>query len=45
MYGIHPLMPKGYIVQVASGNEGNNTSMKVLTSKIIEQEKLQQART
>jgi hypothetical protein len=44
MYGLHPSMPTKYIVRVASGNERNNTSMKVLTSKIIELEKLQQAR-
>jgi len=41
MYGLHPLMPTKYIMRVASGNERNNTSMKVLTSKIIELEKLQ----
>jgi hypothetical protein len=28
-------------MQVASGNEGDSTSMKVLTTKIIELEKLQ----
>jgi transposase InsO family protein len=42
MYGLHPLMPTKYIVQVAGGNERDNVSMKVLTNKIIEWEKLQE---
>ncbi len=33
-------MPIEYIVLVASGNENDNTPMRVLTSKIIELEKL-----
>ncbi len=41
VYGLHPLMPTKYIMQVASGNEGNSTSMKVLTTKITELEKLE----
>jgi hypothetical protein len=40
VYGLHPLMPIEYIVLVASGNENDNTLMRVLTSKIIELEKL-----
>ncbi len=40
MYGLHPLMPTKYIVSVASGNERDNTLVKVLTSKIIVLEKL-----
>jgi hypothetical protein len=44
MYGLHPLMPTKYIVVVASGNERDNTSMTILTSKIIELEKLQEIR-
>jgi hypothetical protein len=44
MYGLHPLMPTKYIVLVASGNERDNTSMTILTSKIIELEKLQEIR-
>jgi hypothetical protein len=27
VYGLHPLMPTKYIVQVASGNEKDNNSM------------------
>jgi len=44
MYGLHPLMPTEYIVLVASGNERDNISMTILTSKIIELEKLQEIR-
>jgi hypothetical protein len=40
VYGLHPLMPIEYIVLVASGNENDNTPMRVLTNKIIELEKL-----
>jgi hypothetical protein len=34
MYGLHPLMPIKYIVLIDGGNERDNTSMKVLTSRI-----------
>jgi hypothetical protein len=44
VYGLHPLMPIEYIVPVASGDEIDNTPMKVLTSNIIELEKLQEVR-
>jgi hypothetical protein len=40
VYRLHPLMPIEYIVPLASGNERENTSMKVLISKIRELEKL-----
>ncbi len=44
MYGLQPLMPTKYIMLVASGNDKDNTSMKVLTSKITKPEKLQKDR-
>ncbi len=44
MYGLHPLMPIKYIVLVVGGNEKDNTSMKVLTNRIIKLQKLQEAR-
>jgi hypothetical protein len=44
MYGLQPLMPRKYIVLVASGNDKDSTSMKVLTSKITKPEKLQEDR-
>jgi hypothetical protein len=44
MYGLHPLMPTKYIVPVIGGNERDNTSVKVLISRITELEKLQEAR-
>ncbi len=44
VYGLHPLMPTKYIVLVVGGNERDNTLVKVLTSKIRELEKLQEAR-
>ncbi len=40
VYALHLLMPTKYIVPVASGNERNNTPMRVLTNKIIKLEKL-----
>ncbi len=45
MYGLHPLMPTKYIVPVVSGNERDSIPVKVLTSKIKELKKLQEART
>jgi hypothetical protein len=42
MYGLHPLMPIEYIMPIANGNERDNTSMKVLISRIIKLEKLQE---
>jgi hypothetical protein len=44
MYGLHPLMPREYIMPVAGGNERDNTPMKVLTSKFIELGKLQEVK-
>jgi hypothetical protein len=38
MYGLHPLMP------ITSGNERNNILMKILTSRITELERLQEAK-
>jgi hypothetical protein len=40
VYGLHPLMPTKCIMPIASGNEGNITLVKVLTSIITELEKL-----
>jgi hypothetical protein len=40
MYRLHPLMPTKYIVPIVGGNEKDNTSVRVLTSRIIELEKL-----
>jgi hypothetical protein len=37
-------MPTYYIILVASGDEKDNTLMKVLTSKITELKKLQEAK-
>jgi hypothetical protein len=39
MYGLHPLMPTKYIVQIASGNEKDNIPMRVLTSRITKLKK------
>jgi hypothetical protein len=44
VYGLHPLMPTKYIVLVVGGNERNNTLEIILTSRIIELEKLQEVR-
>jgi hypothetical protein len=43
VYGLHPLVPIEYVEPIVGGNERSNISMKVLTSRIIELEKLQQA--
>jgi hypothetical protein len=40
VYGLHPLMPTKYEVLVDGGNERDSTLVKVLTSRIIELEKL-----
>ncbi len=37
-------MPTKYIVQIAGGNEKDNTLVKVLTNKIIKFKKLQEVR-
>jgi len=44
VYGLYPLMPTEYIIPIVGGNERNNILVKVLTSNIIELEKLQEAR-
>jgi hypothetical protein len=44
MYGLHPLMPIKYIVSIVSGNQRDNTSVKVLTNRVSKLEKLQEAR-
>jgi len=44
MYGLHPLMPIEYIMLVVSGNEKDNTSVKVLINRITKLEKLQEIR-
>ncbi len=42
MYGLHPLIPTKYIVLVASGDKRHRTLMKILTSRSIKFEKLQE---
>jgi hypothetical protein len=44
VYRLHPLMPTKYIVLVTNGNQKDNISMKVLTSRVLELEKLQEVR-
>ncbi len=44
VYGLHPLMPTKYIMVIVGGNERDGTSMRILTSIIIELEKLQEAK-
>jgi hypothetical protein len=44
VYGLHPLMSTEYIVLVVSGNEKDNTLVRILTNKIIELEKLQETK-
>ncbi len=44
VYGLHPLMPTEYIVQVVGENERDSILVKFLTIKIIELEKLHEAK-
>jgi hypothetical protein len=44
VYGLHPLMPTKYVILVASGNQRDNTLMRILTNRILESEKLQETR-
>jgi hypothetical protein len=44
MYGLHPLMPTEYIIPVIGGDERNNTLVRILTNRIKEFKKLQEAR-
>ncbi len=34
VYGLHPLMPTKYIIPITSGNERDNTLVKISTSII-----------
>jgi hypothetical protein len=40
VYGLHPLMPKKYIVLFVGGNQKDNISVKVLTNRVSKLEKL-----
>jgi hypothetical protein len=40
VYGLNPLMPTKHIVLVAGGDERDSTPVRILTSRIIELEKL-----
>jgi len=44
IYGLHPLMPRKYIIPTTSGNERYNITMRVSTNKIIEFKKLQETK-
>jgi hypothetical protein len=44
VYGLHLLMPTKHIVLVVGGNHRDNTSVIVLTSRVLKLEKLQEAR-
>jgi hypothetical protein len=44
MYRLHPLMPIKYIVPIIGGNARDNTLVRVLTSRIMKLEKLQEAK-
>jgi hypothetical protein len=44
VYGLHSLMPIEYIVLVVGGRQRDSTSMKVLTIRVSELEKLQGAK-
>ncbi len=44
VYGLHPLMPIEYIVIIVSGDDKDNTLVRVLTSLIIEFKKLLEAK-
>jgi len=44
VYGLHPLMPTKYIVPIVGGEQKENTSVRVLTSRVSKLEKLQKAR-
>jgi hypothetical protein len=44
VYGLHPLMPIEYIMPIVGGNEKKINSMRVLTNKITQLEKLQETR-
>ncbi len=44
VYRLHPQMPTEYIMLIVSGNERDNTFVKVLISRITKLDKLQEAR-
>jgi hypothetical protein len=44
LYGLHPLMPTKYIALVDGGNERGHTLVRVLISRIIKLEKLQEVK-
>jgi hypothetical protein len=43
MYGLHPLMHIEYILAIASGNERDNISLRVIINKIRGMENLHEA--
>jgi len=44
VYGLHPLMPIEYIVPIVGGEQKDNTSVRLLTSRVSKLKKLQVAR-
>ncbi len=44
VYGLHPLMPRKYIMLVVGGNEKDSILVKLLINRITELEKLQEDR-
>jgi hypothetical protein len=40
VYGLHPLMPIEYIVPIASGNQKDNTLVKVSKLKILQEARM-----
>jgi hypothetical protein len=40
VYGLHPLMPTKVIVPIVGGSQKDSISMKVLTNRVSELEKL-----
>ncbi len=44
MYGLNPLMPIEYIVPIVSGKQKDSNQVRVLINKVLELEKLQEAR-
>ncbi len=44
VYGLHPLMPTKHIMPIVGGNQIDSTLMRILTSRILELEKLWEAR-
>jgi hypothetical protein len=44
VYGLHPLMPIEYIVPIVGGEQKDNTSIRVLISRVSKLKKLQVVR-